>query len=98
MYNYLYSGDEKSKSLLRSDVVIAVDILRNNTLEEERKLHYDAIMNSLEKLSNKYVLVTLHDCDISVIEKFENIFRTRFEIRLKEEINNIYVFMGKIKE
>lgn len=80
IYNYLYPGFFDRNEKMKADLLIATNVLDNNTLHDDRKKHYDSICYSLYKNSKKYVIITIEQAyKKTFLEVCSNFFCVRSE-------------------
>lgn len=100
LFHYLYGADDNTRDYLRSDIAIALDITHNLRVYQLWKP--DSLLNSLAKLTNKYVAVTFYPDEKYNTECFEKYFSDFFSVvcrkALADKSNGEGVlYVGKIK-
>jgi hypothetical protein len=100
MFHYLYGYDENSRKMVSADLAVDLDITNNITSYQQYRI--DSLLNSLRKLSKKYVVVTyypyrrfspkyipiLNDDGSESVDSFKKSFEQFFDLILEEKIGS----------
>lgn len=104
-HNYIYGYDKTSLNTIKSNIVIAENVIVNNMSYQNWKL--DSVFNALNKITDKYILVSLSvgqhgnrcvDEAQNDIDLFEKKFKSFFDIISIEKSGDVWFFLGRKSE
>ncbi len=102
LYHYIYGSSNETRHIIESDLVTAIDI--TNNIEIYQAWKFDSLLNSLSKITKKYVCITCHEnseiCEDlhSVKNTFKNFFELLYDMDFISGDNKPAILLvGKLK-